>query len=370
MFPTVEPGTISGEKSNPERFDYEHQNFLTGVRVEPLPEDPLVVPGVFHTVAAALARQKSLRLLVNPSHAMSSKRPSRHTEATATTTPRKIANMRREVQLPEIAEDSLVWSDPSTSCLSVGLHPNEATHRAVTCKGCINFFEKKLKSNINNYNPNLTRSRRHLCERPFHCRDGAMPYKLHTQERFKQLFAVSGTTSVPRTTGLMVSPPPPMRWPKSQHGPKPLFAENGSLSEDTVKRLTASLDGRNELEDNEIYLLHSLLGVYSRSEDVVKLLLDGSYLNLKEKQVLLPAEQRMLGQLSAVAFRGSKGKHIIECATFHRCMPVRLACLPTWHHHGKNSKSKRTANSRLESGMRWMSYLPGLTGDFNEQLIT
>ena len=109
----------------------------------------------------------------------------------------------------------LVWSDSSTTCLSVRLDPNEATHRAVTCKGCIVFFEKKLKSNINNYNPNLTRSRCHLCERPFHCRDGAMPYKLHTQERLKQLFAASGTVSVPRKTGLVVSPPPPIRWPKS-----------------------------------------------------------------------------------------------------------------------------------------------------------
>ena len=56
-----------------------------------------------------------------------------------------------------------------------------------------------------------------------------------------------------------------------------------------------------------------LLAVYSRSEDVMNLLLEGSYLNLKEKQDLSAAAQRMLGQLSVVGFRASKGKKYQIC---------------------------------------------------------
>ena len=113
----------------------------------------IVIPGVFHTVAAGPARQKSLRLLVNPSRAMPSKRPSPHTEATDTQTPQKIANRRGEVQLPEIAVDSLVWSDPSITCLSVRLDPNEATHRALICKGCIDFLRRSSSPTLKTTTP-------------------------------------------------------------------------------------------------------------------------------------------------------------------------------------------------------------------------
>ena len=171
---------------------------------------------------------------------MPAKRPSPHTEPSVQT-PRKIANRQGEVQLPAIAADPLVWSDALTTCLSLGLDPSKANQRPVTCNGCITFFEKKLKYNISNNNPNLTRSRRQLCERPFDCPDDAETGKLHARDRLKRLFARTVAAAVSWKPRRVVSPPPPIRWQKSQVGPKPLFAANGSISAETTKKFKASL---------------------------------------------------------------------------------------------------------------------------------
>ena len=77
--------------------------------------------------------------------------------------------------------------------------------------------------------------------------------------------------------------------------------------------------------------------IYGLIRIPVNLLLEGSYLNLKDKQALSLVEQKLLGQLSVLPFRGSKVKDVVECLNFCRALPIKLAYLPTWCNHGKDS---------------------------------
>ena len=113
-----------------------------------------------------------------------------------------------------------------------------------------------------------------------------------------------------------VSPMPATCSHNTQCGPKPSFAKNESISPDLTNGIKVLLDGRNKLEDSKIVVLSSLLEVYVHSGDAVNLLLEGSHLDLKGKQVLLLAKQRLLGQLSAVTFCSTKAKDIVEFPNF------------------------------------------------------
>ena len=83
--------------------------------------------------------------------------------------------------------ESPVWALIRTTCLSLGLNPNEPSHAAVICNNCNHYWDTKLKRNVG-LHPQPPRSRRTTCERPFDCGDKAQDYKVCLKNQLKQLF--------------------------------------------------------------------------------------------------------------------------------------------------------------------------------------
>ena len=57
----------------------------------------------------------------------------------------------------------------------------------------------------------------------------------------------------------------------------------------------------------------------------MNLLLEGSHINLKHKQVLLSTKEKLLGQLAGVAFCSTKAKTVLELPNFPREMAIKIA---------------------------------------------
>ena len=91
--------------------------------------------------------------------------------------------------LREIQANSPEWTAETTTCLSLGLDPANSDHRAVTCDGCAEYWQKKLKFNIQNSSVE-PRSRRTSCERTFSCDNNAKPYRCRMRDRIKGMFVV------------------------------------------------------------------------------------------------------------------------------------------------------------------------------------
>ena len=128
-----------------------------------------------------------------------------------------------------------------------------------------------------------------FCDSPFNCGDNAQGYKVRLQDELKQLF--SGTcaaafsvsvghcaASQNRNSGDQPTSASSTSLNKlkkktcsangvqQNRGHGKLFKHNGSFTVDLTNRLTSSLKGRENLEANEIELMHSLLNSYLRSD--------------------------------------------------------------------------------------------------------
>ena len=62
-----------------------------------------------------------------------------------------------------ISNDSNVWTLRSTTCLSLGLHPD--IHRNIICEGCQGFYSIKLSGNLKIHNT-IIRAKVHICQQP------------------------------------------------------------------------------------------------------------------------------------------------------------------------------------------------------------
>ena len=125
-------------------------------------------------------------------YAAMSKRPLIDVDAFATPlASRKIpANSRHVEELRKCDIDSPIWTDETTTCLSLGLCPIHPDHQPLVCKNCIYFWEKKLKFGKLKHD-SAKRSRRSTCDRPFAFRGRAEVGKQHAHERIRELLSAS-----------------------------------------------------------------------------------------------------------------------------------------------------------------------------------
>ena len=202
--------------------------------------------------------------------------------------------------------DSPVWAGRHTTCLSLGLNPNEPSHAAVICNNCSHYWEAKLKRNVG-LHPQPPRSGRMTCERPFDCGDKVKGYKVRLKTQLKQLF--SGTCAAAAPAGRCITPrrrtsrgrpysastvklnqlKNKTKEPNQKRGSVKLFNENGSLTAGLTDRLKASLVGRENLKANEIDLIHCLLDSHLASY-------------IKSSKTLTETDKRLFGKFVAVAF--------------------------------------------------------------------
>ena len=102
---------------------------------------------------------------------------------------RQLSALTPNPTLREIPANSPEWTAETTTCLSLGLDPANPDHRAVTCDGCAEYWQKKLKFNIQKSSVE-PRSRRMSCERTFSCDNNAKAYRRRMRDRIKGMFAV------------------------------------------------------------------------------------------------------------------------------------------------------------------------------------
>ena len=102
-------------------------------------------------------------------------------------------------KLRVVRNNSREWALETTTCLSLGLDPRDPDHQPVICNNCVLFWQKKLKSQIKNYNTEQ-RSRRMRCEQPFACDNNATQPKRHARDRLKKLFSVGEEPSGPHVS--------------------------------------------------------------------------------------------------------------------------------------------------------------------------
>ena len=77
------------------------------------------------------------------------------------------------------------------------------------------------------------------------------------------------------------------------------------------------------------------------------------------------AEERLLGQLAAMAFRNT-ATNFLTVPNFPHVKPIQIARLPLERKHGDEEQNKRVFKARIDTGQRWLDHLPGV---FNNELI-
>ena len=95
------------------------------------------------------------------------------------------SHSRRETpNLRHIHPDSPEWTDPRTTCLSLGLDPSDTIHAGVICNKCLFFWERKLRGDVANLANKERSGRRMTCERPFDCSLLKKIQNTNTRSRF------------------------------------------------------------------------------------------------------------------------------------------------------------------------------------------
>ena len=222
------------------------------------------------------------------------------------------------------------------------------------------------------------------CERLFDCREGAPEGKLHARDRIKALLSSSAPSDnqldlaaearcvspVPKRTKASLPASASSAHPVSTGPPRGcprLCDEKGRLSLPLTTKIEGQLEGHKYLEANKLDLLICLLKIYtsaciehvpeqSHRKEIIDLVSQGLCLN--EKKKLSSEEERLLGQLAVVGFRGSKVTDVLTLRNFPRTMPIQIAKLPHLRKHGQGDQTKRLFKARMERGKRWIQHLP------------
>ena len=92
-------------------------------------------------------------------------------------------------KLRHIPNNSPEWTAETTTCLSLGLDPSDPDVGSYACRGCKEYWEKELRSDINN-SSEKSRSCRTSCDRVFACDNSARPSRIRLREELKELFAI------------------------------------------------------------------------------------------------------------------------------------------------------------------------------------
>ena len=133
--------------------------------------------------------------------------------------------------------------------------------------------------------------------------------------------------------------------------------------------IQGQLKGRKYLEDNELDVLIGLLNIYSSAcvekvpkqtyqKEIGDLLMQGPLVSLHKKKTLSLRKERLLGQLTDVAFCSSQGSYLLSLSHFPRAMPIHIARLPQLRKHGKEGQNQQLFKARMETGKRWGGHLP------------
>ena len=129
-----------------------------------------------------------------------------------------------------------------------------------------------------------------------------------------------------------------------------MFDDNGAMSTHLTNRIMSSMDRRTSLKDNETDLMICLLKIHGK-------------LDLKSRRPLTKNEERLLGQLSAVAFRDTD---VISVRHYPRAMPIKIARMPR-HRKGKEEGANRRLQlARIKTGKKWLGHLPET---FSDELV-
>ena len=243
----------------------------------------------------------------------------------------------------------------STTCLSLGFDPANPDHKSVVCDKCTHFFEFKLNYNHAKHSK-TKRSTRLACERPFDFHDSAYPGKVHARERMKSFLAgdagvvvssvgcvtptgprsrsAASTMSRPHTRSPVPPAPPASSKPSESPANEPkMFSPDGSLSTCLTGRIIAAMDGRTTLNDNDFDLMVCLFTIHSQ-------------LNVKSRKPLTKKEERLLGQLSAVAFRTTD---VVSVRNYWRAMPIQMAKVPRQRCIGQEDCNRRLQLARANT---------------------
>ena len=291
--------------------------------------------------------------------------------------------------LRHIPHNSPEWTADSTTCLSLGLDPRDPDVGSYACGGCKEYWEKELRSDINN-SSEKARSCRTSCDRVFACDDSAKPYRVRVRDELKEMFAKQEGSSEPPDSmeaDHVVTPlvprsgaRPPMTSSsaskmKDNRGMPRLFDERGGLTDGLIDMILPRLEDRKYLEDHELNLLIVLLKIYCSAtaqslpeQTVCKVIEDMqiSCMNLQDRKELTPSQERVLGQLAVIGFRNSKNNYL-SVANFPRNRQLQIAKLPGEYKQGDEGKNKRLYKRRIDTGRRWLEHLPGT---FNDTVIS
>ena len=98
--------------------------------------------------------------------------------------------------------------------------------------------------------------------------------------------------------------------------------------------------------------------------EIAQEFLDGVSPGLKSKTALSVTEERLLGQMSVVAFRNDAP--FISLSNFSRCQKIQLARLPRQYKQGDKQHNKWLHEARIKTGKAWIDLLPCT---FKDELI-
>ena len=142
------------------------------------------------------------------------------------------------------------------------------------------------------------------------------------------------TMTRPRTWSLVpYATPVGLKQSKPPANEPKMFSPNGSLSTCLTSRIIAAMDGRTTLNDNEIDLMVCLFTIHSQ-------------LNVKSRKPLTKKEERLLGQLSAVAFRTTD---VVSVRNYWRAMPIQVAKVPRQRCIGQEDCNRRLQLARANT---------------------
>ena len=155
-----------------------------------------------------------------------------------------------------------------------------------------------------------------------------------------------------------------------------LFHYDGRLSVQLTDKVLGELECCKHLEDNEIDILIVLLKMFSSAcaqsggteqtwrEGIKELQI--KCFNIQRRKCLSLAEERLLGQMAAVAFRNTTNNFLV-LLNFPHTKPIQIARLPLERKKSDEGQNKSLFKARIDTGQCWLGHLPGA---FNNELIS
>ena len=250
--------------------------------------------------------------------------PTHKNQSPTITSPNSSSRTVAKANLRHIAKTSDIWTAATTTCFSLGLHPNDAEHKPVICDGCKEFYQGKLKYNIENHMITV-RGRRLACQRPWGCPNNAMAGKIDARNKIFSLFAPAdisqGVAAAEAIAPAVLSPvSAEMNKTKPRGGAVKYFDANNRMTLVLTARIAEKMEGRTSLESHEVEVLNCLQNIHSHTNKkeaskpikILKEFLDNFTPTIKEKKTLSNPEKRLLGQLAVIAFRETQDADFIS----------------------------------------------------------